>query len=281
MHSGLDRKVVWITGASGGIGWALAECFAAEGARLVLHGHGHFEDLARRVRAAGWTERALCVRFDVTDRAAQFEAADRARAHFGRLDACVANAGIWPEGDVPLHEQSEERVRSAVEVNLLGAVWTAQAFLAQLARTGPREDGDGAALVFIGSTAGRFGERHHAEYSLTKAAMYGLVRTLKNEIVGVDPFGRVNLVEPGWTATEMAREALADDALVRRVVQTMPLAQIARAQDVAHAVTFLCSPRLARHVSGEVLTVAGGMEGRVQRRPEDADLRALRARLED
>lgn len=279
MDTGLKDAVVLITGASGGIGGALAEVFAEEGAKLVLQGRSQFDALRTLVNDEGWGDRALCLRFDVGDRAATFDAVRKAVDHFGRIDVCVANAGVWPEPDVPFHHMSEERVRSTVDTNLLGAAWTAQAFLDQLERKGPRADGRGAALTFIGSTAGRFGERDHADYSMTKAGMIGLLRTLKNEIVRLDPYGRVNVVEPGWTVTPMARAALEDDDAVRRVVQTLPLHQMGRAVDIARAVAVLSSPLLSRHTSGEILTVSGGMEGRVLWTPDQIDADAVRTRI--
>jgi 3-oxoacyl-[acyl-carrier protein] reductase len=166
-----------------------------------------------------------------------------------------------------------------ISTNLLGTAWTARAFLRTLDRVGPRKDGLGAALLFIGSTAGRFGERDHADYSMSKAGMYGLIRSLKNEITRIDPYGRVNMIEPGWTATHMARPALEDPEQVRQAVRTMAVRQIGRAKDIAHAAVFLCSPVLARHVSGEVLTVAGGMEGRLLWKEHEIDFDEVRSRL--
>jgi 3-oxoacyl-[acyl-carrier protein] reductase len=154
-------------------------------------------------------------------------------------------------------------VREVIDTNLLGAMWTARAFVASLRRVGPRADGHGASLVFIGSTAGRFGEAGHAEYSATKAALRGLTLTLKNEIVHADPWARVNLVDPGWTVTAMAEKTLAASGQIPAITRTMPLRRVATTADVAGAALFFASPVLARHVSGEALTVAGGMEGRV------------------
>jgi len=279
MDSGLEGKVVFITGASGGIGRALAEAFAGEGARLALQGHRQFEELEAWTASKPWADRALCLRADVTRPSDLDDAMRAACDRWGRIDACVANAGIWPPEDVHLHELSELRIREVVEINLLGAVWTARAFLATLARTGPRDDGHGASLVFIGSTAGRFGERGHADYALSKAGLGGLVRTLKNEVVHIDPYGRANMVEPGWTATEMARPALEDPDAVRRATRTMPLRQLARADDIARTVVYLASPMLARHLTGQVLTVAGGMEGRLLWNEEDVEYGAIRERL--
>ncbi len=277
----LADKVVFVTGASGGIGRALCEAFAAEGAHLVLHGHRRLAELERWVEGQPWRERVLCVGADVGDPAAVEAAFESAAARFGRIDACVANAGVWPRESQLMHQASEQRIRGVLESNLLGAVWTARAFLAALARSGPREDGHGAALVLIGSTAGRFGERGHAEYSVSKAGLYGLLRTLKNEIVELDPYGRVNMIEPGWTVTHLVREELEHPGAIAAVTRTMPLRQLARAVDIARAALFLCSPSMSRHVSGEVLTVAGGMEGRALWEPAEIDEDAVRRRLRE
>lgn len=279
MDLGWNDRTVLVTGASGGIGRGLMEVFAAEGARIVATGHGRFEELERHVAAQGWRDRALCVRADVTrpeDMAAAHEAGRRA---FGRIDACVANAGLWPRENLPLHKAGEARIRGAIDVNLMGALWTARAFMAHLEAVGPRADGDGAALCFIGSTAGRFGERDHAEYAIAKAGLYGLVRTLKNEIVRIDPYARVNMVEPGWTVTHMVREELSRPGVIAGVCRTMALRQLARAIDIARSVAWLCSPVASRHTSGQVLTIAGGMEGRSLWAPEETDEAAVRARL--
>ena len=117
------------------------------------------------------------------------------------------------------------------------------------------------ALVLIGSTAGRFGEAGHADYAAAKAAIgQGLLLSLKNELAPA----RVNVVAPGWTVSPMTEASLTDE-LVAKVTATMPLDKVARTEDIARAVAFLLSDRAAGHITGEVVTVAGGMEGRLLR----------------
>lgn len=280
MDSGIEGLVALVTGASGGIGREIAAAYAAEGASVVLHAGRRLEELEARVADEPWAERALCVQAELSDADAQERMFAAARERFGRVDLCAANAGVWPPGDELLHELSVERLQRTLAVDLLGAALTARAFFQSLATTGPRPDGRGAALVFTGSTAGVFGERGHADYAMSKAGLVGLVQTLKNEIVALDPYGRVNLVHPGWTVTAMARPALDDDRNVARALRTMPLQQLAHARDIARAVLYFSSPELARHVSGEALVVAGGMEGRVQWDEQQIDVPRVRARLE-
>jgi 3-oxoacyl-[acyl-carrier protein] reductase len=277
----LADKTILITGASGGIGRALAEVFAAEGASLALCASTHAAQLASHVEAREWRARSVCLTADLTDPAQADRAFAQAREHFGRVDVCVANAGAWPRAEELLHEASVERVKHTLDANLFSALWTARAFLASLAKTGPRADGHGASLVFIGSTAGIFGERRHADYACAKSGLAGLVASLKNEIVLLDPFARVNMVAPGWTATHMVRPELETAGTIQRITRTMPLRQLARAADIARMVAVLSSPALSRHVSGETITVAGGMEGRVLWNPEDVDEAAVRKRVRD
>jgi 3-oxoacyl-[acyl-carrier protein] reductase len=261
MDTGLKDKVVFITGASGGIGTAVARLLAAEGARLVLHGHKGHE------RAAALAERLpgdhLVVIADMA-REDQVEAAFAAAlAHWGQLDVLVANAGIWPEQAAPVHEMTLERWQQVMDVNLTGVFLSIRAFFRHLARRRP----PAAALILMGSTAAMFGEEGHADYAAGKAAItHGLTMSLKNEIVRLSPGGRVNAVCPGWTRTPMAAAGLKDDDAVRGVLQTRSLTKIAEPEDVAAAVVYLASPVLAGHVSGQILTVAGGMEGRLLHR---------------
>jgi 3-oxoacyl-[acyl-carrier protein] reductase len=176
----------------------------------------------------------------------------------GGLDVCAAVVGGWPEEDVPLWELSLERWEETLRTNLTATYLTARGFLREVERNGH------GSLVLIGSTAGLFGEAGHADYAATKSAIVGgLLLSLKNEIVRIAPRGRVNAVCPGWTESPMTRTTLDDPGLVQRVTRTMSLRKVAQPEDVARQVVVLASDELSGHVTGQVVTVAGGMEGRV------------------
>jgi 3-oxoacyl-[acyl-carrier protein] reductase len=107
-----------------------------------------------------------------------------------------------------------------------------------------------------------FGEAGHADYAAAKSAILGgLLLSLKNEIVRIAPLGRVNAVAPGWTESPMTR-GLVDAERVASVSRTMALRKVGQPQDVARQVVVLASDRLSGHVTGQVVVVAGGMEGR-------------------
>lgn len=262
MDTRLANHTVLVTGASGGIGRAISELLVAEGANLVAHYHGNRESAEEL--SSQHPERVLPLRADLRvldDVAAMFRAATN---RFGRVDGVVANAGVWPADDRPIDHLPLERWRDTMASDVESVYLTCNGFFAHL-REQPRH---AASLVIIGSTAAIFGEEGHSDYAAAKAAItFGLTRTLKNEIVRVTPQGRVNAVCPGWTATPMSDDSIADAEARRRVYATMPLAKIATPMDIAPIVVFLLSPHLAGHISGEVITVAGGMEGRLLRQP--------------
>jgi 3-oxoacyl-[acyl-carrier protein] reductase len=258
MNAELKDKCVLVTGASGGIGQVVASAFAAEAANLVLHYHRNTQGVAAVLEQL--PGRAVAVQADLRDERQADAMFVEALEAFPRIDVAVVNAGAWTAASVPLHEMTLSQWRQTLDADLTSAFLTCRAFLRHLAAV-PRES---AAIVLVGSTAAIFGEADHADYAAAKAGMvHGLTLSLKNEIVRLAPKGRVNCVCPGWTDTPMASDRLADQKLLRRIMATRSLQAVARPEDVAAAVVFLASDSLAAHLSGVILPVAGGMEGRL------------------
>jgi 3-oxoacyl-[acyl-carrier protein] reductase len=249
VDTGLAGKRVLVTGGSGGIGAACVRAFVAEGARVAVHYHRGRD----RAEASGGE---LVVGADLTSEDEVERLFADARAAFGALDLCIAVAGEWPSEDVPVWELPLERWERTLRVNLTATFLTARAFLRDLEQTGH------GSLVLIASTAGIFGEAGHADYAAAKSAIaHGLLLSLKNEVVRVAPKARVNVVAPGWTESPMTRGHV-DPERVRRISRTMALRKVAQPEDVAAQVVVLASDVLSGHVTGQLVTVAGGMEGR-------------------
>ena len=237
-----DGKVCLVTGAARGIGRAIAERLASEGARLVLADI----DLEAAEAAVDQLDRAgaIAVRCDITDRASVEAAIGQASQAFGRLDVLVNNAGLG--SGQPFAESSDADFTQQVELNLAGAVRCIQAALPHLVDSGGN-------VVSIGSVNGiaAFGD---VAYSMAKAGLHNLVLNLTREY---GPQGvRFNVVAPGTIRTRVwdGREDV-----LRQLAETVyPLRRVGEPADVAAAVAFLASDD-AGWISGVVLPVDGGV----------------------
>ena len=254
MDTGLSGKGVLVTGGAGGIGSAVVRAFAAEGAKVAIHYRTSEAEAVRLAAAVG----GVALRADLTVEAEVDALVPEAVNRLGRLDVVVANAGVWPTEDLPVWQLPLERWEATLRSNLTATFLTARAFLRHAALTGS------GALVMIGSTAGVFGEAGHSDYAAAKGAILsGLLLSAKNEAARIGSGVRVNAVAPGWTVTPMIGEKGLDAANVARVTATMPLKKFGTPEDVAAQVVTLASDRISGHVTGQVVVVAGGMEGRL------------------
>ncbi len=228
------NRVVLITGASRGIGAAIAEHFVGAGDTVVA--------LSRSGEAPAGVARALAL--DVADSSAVTEAVKSVVADFGPLDVLVANAGITRDGLAM--RMSDEQWREVLSVNLDGAFYSARAALASMVRARR------GSIIFIGSISPFYGVPGQANYAAAKAGLVGLARSLAREVAsrGVT----VNVVAPGFVDTDMTSELASKDEMLALV----PAGRIGVPADIAGVVGFLAGPD-ARYVTGTVLPVDGGL----------------------
>jgi 3-oxoacyl-[acyl-carrier protein] reductase len=275
MKTELTGKVVLVTGASGGIGSAIARAFARERAKLVLH-YCRNQGAALKLKRELGPGQTLVLAADLTNERQVRRLFSAALKQFGRVDTLVANAGAWEMREVPIHQMSLRQWRATLGSVLTATFLSVREFLRIAAR---QRQGN---AVLVGSTAAVFGEAGHADYAAAKAALaFGLTRSLKNELARIAPHtrdycgGRINCVCPGWTVVARTAGKLANPAVIRAVAATMALPKLARPEDIAHAVVFLSSDALAGHITGQTLVVAGGMEGRQLWAPDEVDPAAI------
>ncbi|KAK4549492.1 hypothetical protein LTR36_006489 [Oleoguttula mirabilis] len=250
MFSSLEQQV-------GGIGLEAVRTFRQLGARVTAHYNSNIGELRT-------LEDVTCIQADVRDEASVDRLLQQAaEQNGGPVSVLVVNHGIWPSNNTGIADMELGQWQNTLAVNLTGPFLLCRAYLRAL-RNADVAVKDTANIIFIGSTAGKFGEANHGDYAASKSAlMYGLTPTLKNEIVSIAPRGRVNSVNPGWVATPMAEETLKDTAFVERALATTPLQKVSLPVDVATQIAVVASPVLSGHINGMNIMVDGGMEGRL------------------
>ena len=250
MEERLGGRHVVVTGGGVGIGRAIAERLAAEGATLTLLAPAlaELEDVAGRVGGAA----AYC---DIRDRAGVDEAFAEAAAQRGPIHALVANSGVGGPNDDGPGDRFEEIVRT----NLFGTYYCVRAALRHLA-PGPET----RHVVVIASILARIGVGGYTGYSASKAGLLGLVRSFAAEVARDDV--QVNAICPGWVDTDMARQGidaiveatgLTRDEAVAAALREVPLGRMGAPEEVAGTVAWLLSPD-ARGVTGQAIDQNGG-----------------------
>ncbi len=252
----LSGKVAFITGASRGIGAAIASRFAQEGSRVCLAARSleECEKLAARIRGEGGT--AIAVTCDVTQRESFVPAIARAVDAWGRIDILVNNAGS--SGLTPLDSdpESEKRWDAVLASSLTSVFRVTRAVLPSIP--------DGGRILNQSSVLGRFGVPGYAAYASAKHGVIGLTRTMALELAPREI--TVNAICPGWVETEMARDgyrriaeknAISIDEAREICARMAPLGRVLEPQEIAGLATYIASDE-ARNLTGQAIVLDGG-----------------------
>ncbi len=243
----LDGKCALVTGASRGIGRAVALKLAAEGAKVALNFAGNeaaANAVCEEIKSAGG--QAILVKADVSDEAAVQQMVQTVAEAFGRIDILVNNAGITRDG--LLARMKEEDWDAVLSTNLKGV------FLTTKAATKLMMKQRAGRIVNMASVVGVTGNAGQANYSAAKAGVIGFTKTIAKELAsrGIT----ANAVAPGFIDTDMT-SALSDKAK-EAALSGIPLGRMGTPEDIAAAVLFLVSDQ-ASYITGQVLNVDGGM----------------------
>jgi len=244
----LTGKAAVVTGASKGIGAAIAKALAAEGATVVVNyasGKAGADKVVAAITAAGG--KAVAVGGDVTKRAGAEAIVGTAIKHFGRLDIVVNNAGIYEFATI--EEVTEEHFHKQFDVNVLGTLLVTQA--------ASRHLGEGGSIINMGSIVSRTTPEASAIYSGTKGAVDAITGVLAREL-GPRKI-RVNSINPGVVVTEGTHSAgIIGSGLDAAAVSQTPLGRLGQPDDIAAVAVFLASDD-ARWLTGEHLITSGGL----------------------
>ncbi|NQW46703.1 MAG: 3-oxoacyl-[acyl-carrier-protein] reductase [Planctomycetes bacterium] len=244
----LSGQVAIVTGASQGIGRAIAETLAAAGATvaLVARSAGKLAEVAAGIQAAGGAAEAFPC--DVSKGEEVAKVVETIVEKLGRLDILVNNAGVTR--DTLLPRMSDEEWDEVLSTNLRGP------FLFMRAASRPMMQQRYGRMINVASVSGLIGNPGQSNYSASKAGLVGLTRTVSKELAGRKV--TVNAVAPGFVASDMT--AALGSALLDEVKKRVPAKRLGEAWEIAEAVLFLASPSSA-YITGQVIVVDGGLIG--------------------
>ncbi len=245
----LDSKVAVITGASRGIGRAIAESFAKQGAHVVINyvaGEEKAREVLAAVEAAGG--KGEISRFDVGDSGATDVALQEIAKRHGKIDILVANAGISVDG--LLMRLKDEDIDRLFQINVRGAIACARSVMRPMIRARKGR------IIFLSSVVGEMGNAGQTAYAATKAALLGVTKSVAREYASRSI--TVNAVAPGFIDTDMTAHSAMSSEMKAMMLKLIPLGRTGSAEEVAAACTYLASDEAA-YVTGQTLRVNGGM----------------------
>jgi NAD(P)-dependent dehydrogenase (short-subunit alcohol dehydrogenase family) len=245
----LTGKVAIITGASRGIGQAIAERYAEAGAKVVLSSRKQdgLDVVADGIRAKGGE--ALAIAAHNGEKAALQNLAKTALDAYGQVDILVNNAATNPHFGTLL-EAEDSMWQKTLEVNLMGNVWLTQAVVPSMRTNG------GGKIVNIASVNGLRPGRMQGIYSITKAGVISLTQTLAMEL-GSDNI-QVNAIAPGLVKTKFARAIWENETILNEMIQRTPAGRIGEPDDIAGIALYLAAPA-SSFTTGQVFVVDGGV----------------------
>lgn len=270
MNTGMQGSVALVTGASGGIGAEIARFLAAEGVHLALHCHRNLDAASKlQTELEVAKTRAIVVQADLTQEGQVEHMWNRVQNELGPITILIANAGIYRAERIPIGNMSLAKWNNTLKTNLTAFFLCFREFFKSI----EQHKLVAPSAVMVGSMSGVWGDMGHCDYAASKAAITsGLLPTLKDELVKIAPRGRINAVAPGFIDTQMIAGVKQDKAQMRRVLQTASLRRVGTVQDVAALVTFLASNRLSAHMTGEIVKLKGGKEGRILFDEDEIDI---------
>ncbi len=225
-----------------------------ESGALVVFSYEKSQSKAKQLVNELGPERCFSIACNLAGTESASTLVNAAVERFGRLDVLVANHGVWPPEDAPVDKMSDKQWHSTVAINLDSVFSLIKHSVAQIKRQSGSGDAAGH-IVLISSTAGQRGEAFHCDYAASKGALISMVKGLSTELARDRIY--VNCVAPGWVGTDMSKPALDDPATRAKVFATIPLGRVAKPEEIAAPVLFLCSEH-AGFITGEVFNVNGG-----------------------
>jgi 3-oxoacyl-[acyl-carrier protein] reductase len=242
----LNDKVALVTGASRGLGKAIALALSAEGASIaaVARSEEALKETVEAIRSTGGTIEPYAL--DVADEAAVEATVEKIAARFQHIDILVNNAGVTRDG--LLMRMKSEDWDAVIDTNLKGAFHLTKPVGRLMVRQ------RSGRIINISSVIGLMGNAGQANYAASKAGLIGFSKSVAREFASRSI--TCNVVCPGFIETDMTK-GLGED-LRKKLLEKIPLARLGQPDDVAGAVTFLCSPA-ASYITGQILTVDGGM----------------------